>query len=154
MAALYHFCVRDQLLVNHPTPAQLPVVEELWAWNTGQSGELTSASTEIRSLVVSGNHYTTADLTDQFPAGRHGTLKAVNTSLTAINLTGCSGLHSIDLSDNRLTTAAVDSLLAAVASWRTSGGTLNLHANSAPSINGMASRGVLIGRDWTVTTAT
>lgn len=154
LAALYHFCVRDQTLVNHPTPAQLPVVEEQWTWNTGQSGELTSASNAIRSLVVYGNRYATADLTDQFPAGRHGTLEALNNNLTAINLNGCSGLHSIDLSNNRLSTAAVDSVLAVVTSWGTSGGSLNLAANSAPSSNGMASGGTLTARGWTVTTAT
>lgn len=154
LAELYHFCVRDQVVVNHPTPAQLPVVQERWDWNTNQSGALTSASSAIRSILTSDNHYTTADLTNQFPAGRHGKLEAHNNDLTAVTLTGCSGLHYIDLSNNSLNTAAVDAILALVASWGTSGVKLNLAANSAPSTHGVASAATLTGRGWTVTTAT
>ncbi len=36
MEALYHYCIRDQL-VHQPVPhSQLPVVEEYWVWATGQ----------------------------------------------------------------------------------------------------------------------
>jgi hypothetical protein len=154
MAALYHLCVRGQAVVNHPTPAQLPVVEERWDWDTGQSGVLTTASTAIRSLRTFGNHYTTAELADQFPAGRNATLEASSNELTAVNLTGCSGLLDIDLSKNNLDAAAVDGVLALVASWGTSDGLLNLAGNSAPSTNGVASRATLTGRGWTVTTET
>lgn len=150
MAALYHFCVVEQTVVNHPTPAQLPVVEERWDWNTSQSGVLTSASSAIRSLRASANHYATADLTNQFPAGRGGTLKADHNNLTAITLTGCSGLSDIDLSHNRLGAVAVDAVLALVASWGTGRGSLNLSGNSVPSMNGVGSRAILTGRGWEV----
>jgi hypothetical protein len=115
---------------------------------------LTSASGATRSLLSSGNLYTTADLTDQFPAGRKATLDAHSNRLTAVNLTGCSGLQDIDLSNNRLNTAAVDGVLARVASWGTSGGKLNLSANNDPSADGMASRATLTGRGWKVITGT
>jgi hypothetical protein len=154
MAALYHFCVAEQIVVNHPTPAQLPVVEERWDWHTSQSGVLTSASSATRSLLASANHYTTADLTNQFPDGRNATLDASSNNLTAANLTGCSGLHDINLSKNSLDVTAVDAVLALVASWGTSGGLLNLSANGVPSKNGAASRVTLTGRGWKVTTDT
>jgi hypothetical protein len=154
MVALYHFCVRDQVVVNHPSAAQLPVIEELWDWNTRQSGVLTSSSSAIRSLLTFGNGYMTADLTDQFPAGRNGTLRVFNNNLTSIALTGCSGLNDIDLSNNSLGTVEVDAVLALVASWGTSGGQLNLSANSVPSLNGATSRATLTKRAWTVKTDT
>jgi hypothetical protein len=154
MAALYHFCVGAQVVFDHPTSAQLPVVEERWDWDTGQFGELTSASSAMRSLLASANHYTTADLTNQFPVGRNAALDASSNNLTAVDLTGCNGLQDIDLSKNSLNAAAVDGVLGVVASWGTGGGLLNLSANSVPSMNGVASRAQLTGRGWKVTTDT
>lgn len=151
MAALYHFCVRDQVLVNQPTAAQLPVIEELWNWNTRQSGALISTSSKLYSLRISANAYTSADLTNQFPADCNGTLEALGNDLTAVTLTGCSGLVRIDLGTNRLNTVAVDEVLAVVASWQTSDGTLNLSDNSAPSAQGLASGAELTARGWKVT---
>jgi hypothetical protein len=153
LASLYHFCVREQVLVNHPTPAQLPVIQERWDWYTRQSGVLTSTSNEIRSMLTSGNHYTTADFTNQFPAGRNATLDANSNDLTAVDLTGCNGLVAISLKDNSLETAAVDMILGTVASWGTSGGALDLAVNGFPSAHGHSSAATLLGRGWKVTTA-
>ena len=152
LAALYHFCVRDQVVVNHPTAAQLPVVEERWDWCTSHSGALTSASSAIRSLLTSGNHYTTADLTDQFPAGRSGELNVGHCRLTSLVLAGCSGLWSIDARDNHLSQAGVDAVLAEVDSWATGGGRLSLQMNAEPSVAGVNHVTALTGRNWTVTT--
>jgi len=154
LAAVYHFCVVEQAVVNHPAPAQLPVVEEHWDRVTGRSGALTSASTAIRSLLTSGNQYATADLTNQFPAGRDATLDASSNNLTAVNLSGCSGLRDINLSKNSLDPAAVDGILTLVASWGTRDGTLDLSANSLPSTVGAASRDKLTARGWKVITDT
>jgi len=152
LAALYHFCVRDQIVVNHPTAVQLPVVEERWDWFTSQSGALTSGSSAIRSLLTSGNHYTTADLTDQFPAGRSGELNVGHCRLTSLVLAGCSGLWSIDARDNHLSQAGVDAVLAEVDSWATGGGRLRLQMNAEPSVTGVNHVTALMGRNWTVTT--
>jgi hypothetical protein len=151
LAALYHFCVVDQIVVNHPTSAQLPIVEERWDWDTHQSGVLTSASSAIRSVETSGNRFTTADFTNQFPAGRNATLNASSNNLRAVNLTGCDGLSTIRLNNNNLTTAAVDSILATVESWGTSGGTLDLTANSHPSAQAVTSATTLAKRGWVLT---
>jgi hypothetical protein len=154
LAALYHLCIVEQDIIGHPTAAQLPVVQERWDRNTHQSGELTSASSAIRSILTSGNHYTTADLTNQFPAGRGGTLDASSNDLTSVILTGCSGLYSIDLHDNDMAAGAVDAILTMVDSWATSGGALNVAGNTEPSTSGAAHASSLTGRGWTVTTAT
>ena len=154
MAALYHFCVRDQVVINHPTAALLPVVQERWDWFTGQSGVLTSSSSAIRSLLTSGNYYTTADLTDQFPAGRHAELDVSHGRLTSLVLAGCSGLGSIEALDNHLSQAGVDATLAEVDSWATGGGTLTIQANAVPSAAGFNHAKALTRRGWTVTTDT
>jgi hypothetical protein len=148
LASLYHFCVRDQILVNHPTSEQLPVVEERWDWGTRQSGALTSASNAIRSVVTYHNQFTTADFTNQFPAGRNATLDASFNSLKVVNLTGCHGLGTIKLNNNNLSMAAVDSILATVESWGTSGGTLDLTTNSDPSAQAVTSAATLTNRGW------
>jgi hypothetical protein len=152
MAALHHFCVRDQVVVNHPTAAQLPIVEERLDWSTNQSGVLRSSSSAIRSLLTSGNRYSTADLTDQFPAGRSGELDVSHGKLTAMVLAGCSGLQRIDARDNHLSQDDVDAVLAEVDSWATSDGTLGIQANAAPSGTGLSHAEALTRRGWTVTT--
>jgi hypothetical protein len=152
MAALYHFCVRDQVVINHPTAALLPVVQELWDWTTDQSGALTSQSSAIRSLLTSYNYYTTADLTDQFPAGRRAELDVSHGTLSSLVLAGCKGLGSIDAHINHLSQAAVDDVLAEVDSWGTGGGTLGLQANAVPSPAGFTHAKALTRRGWTVTT--
>jgi hypothetical protein len=154
MAAIYHFCVRDQVVINHPTAALLPVVQERWDWNTGQSGALTSRSSVVRSLLTSFNYYTTADLTDQFPAGRRAEFDVSHGTLTSLVLAGCDGLGSIDARDNQLSQAGVDAVLAEVDSWATGGGTLGIQANAVPSAAGFNHARALTRRGWTVTTDT
>jgi hypothetical protein len=152
LAELYHFCVRDQSVINHPLPAQLPVVQQRWDWNTSQSGVLTSTSTAINSLLTRGNHYTSADLSGQFPRGRNATLDASSNQLTAVNLSGCQGLVEINFNNNRLSTAQVDRVLATVESWGGSGHKVDLSGNSRPSAAGAASAATLTGRGWRVVT--
>jgi hypothetical protein len=152
LAALSHFCVRDQTVINHPLPAQLPVVQQRWDWNTNQSGVLTSTSTAIYSLLTQGNHYTSADLSGQFPRGRNATLDASSNKLTAVNLSGCYGLVEITFNNNRLSTAQVDRVLATVESWGTSGHRVDLSGNSRPSAAGVASAAKLTVRGWRVVT--
>lgn len=154
LAALYHFCVREQIVINHPTAARLPVIEERWDWETRQSGALQSSSSAIRSLLTSGNQYATADLTGQFPAGRSGELNVSHGTLTALVLAGCSGLQTIDARDNHLSQAAVDVVLAEVDSWATVGGALSIQANAVPSGTGLSHATALTGRGWTVITDT
>ena len=44
MKNLYHYCLHSETIINHPTAEQLPVIEELWDWESGQTGELVGCS--------------------------------------------------------------------------------------------------------------
>lgn len=130
---LYHLCVRDQTVTNHPTYAQLPVVEELWNWNTGQAGTMRVSSTRLRSWLGYGNQ------------------------LTGIDLTGTTAMNgTINLADNALTSTAVDYALTTVQGWGNRGGTLDLSgvSNASPSAAGRVAYGRLAFRGWNVTTNT
>lgn len=129
LAQLYHLCVRDQTVTGMPTAAQLPVVRELWIWNTGQSGTLTSSSSAIASLLANGNAY------------------------TSVVLTGRTTMAFANLQGNALPQAAVDAVLVEAASWGTSNRAIDVSggSNAAPSATGTAARATLLGRGWTVT---
>ena len=150
MSKLYHYCAHSQTVINHPTAEQLPVIEELWDWNSGQSGAFELRSDSLKSFVTSSNAWTSIDLAYQFPAGTDGYFEAFYCQLTAINLTGCEGLIYIDLSQNLFDTEAVDEILAEVASWQSYGVTVNLSGNAAPSEDALDHIAALEERNWTV----
>ena len=63
ISALYHLCVRDQQVTNLPPLGALPVIEEYWCWNTGQTTVASGAvSPVIRSLPLQGNSYDQASV--------------------------------------------------------------------------------------------
>jgi hypothetical protein len=128
MSQLYHFCVRDQLVVNHPTGAYLPVIEEQWDWNTEQVGDLSITSTELTSLAAANNRWT---------------------SISSIG--GGPNTYTYDLAGSVFPQADVDAILAAANAWGNSGGSLDLSGSAAPSTdtNVLALR----SRGWTVTVA-
>ena len=153
LASIYHFCVRDQTVVNFPTQAQLPVVEELLVWNTGLSGTLTPVSTAIRQVFVYENPLLTGiNLSGLLQVGSSGLVWAQNCGLTSVNITGCDALGDINLNGNSLNQAGVDAVLTEVDSWATSGGTLDLRNNTGPSTDTHIT--ALQGRGWTVYTDT
>jgi hypothetical protein len=127
---LYHFCVVYQKIVNAPQPYRFPAIEELWMWETEQSGALDFAGcTAVTSIECHGNAFTSIS------------------NLTATTLTG---LH---LYGNSMNQAAVDSALAQVEDLGTDGpwSTVNLTYNNPPSAAGLADMATLQGRSWTVT---
>jgi hypothetical protein len=150
MAHLYHYCAQSETVINHPTAAQLPVIEEWWDWNSGQTGALLVKSSAIRKLYSEGNDWTSVDLTNQFPAGRRGTANLQNNQIGSIILKGCEGLTSLDLQNNLLSQTAVDGVLTEIESWGTSNGTLNIGGNAAPSSEGKSKQDLLEKRGWKV----
>ena len=148
----YHFCVRDQTITNMPNfSTQLPAVQQIWIWNTGQSGTLAPVSSALTDVRAYSNSYTSADFTNQFITGTTAYLDVHSNSLTSVTLTGSSSLSYIDLSHNSLNQSAVDGVLATVDGWNTNNGTLNLSSNVAPSSTGSSHVSALQGRGWTVT---
>ncbi|MGH3478339.1 MAG: DUF4082 domain-containing protein [Nocardioidaceae bacterium] len=58
MAAEYHYCVRDQTIVNQIPLSKQPVLEERWDWNTGQSTiDTANIPPTLRSWVGYGNDW-------------------------------------------------------------------------------------------------
>lgn len=57
MANLYHYCVRDQPVINTIPHSQLPVVEQYWVWNTGQTACDAPTSNVINSILAYENTY-------------------------------------------------------------------------------------------------
>jgi len=151
MAAEYHYCTRDQAVVNPVPTSQLPVVQEYWAWHDGAAGALAPVSTALTSLQAYNNQYTSADLTGKMASSSGLLLDLHNCLLTGVTLAGCTGLGAIYLNRNRMQASAVDAVLASVAGFGTSGGTLDVSGNTAPSAAGLASAAALQGRSWTVT---
>lgn len=132
MDHLYHFCVVYQIIVNAPSPSRFPLIEELWMWETQQSGALDfTGCTAARSIECHGNAFTSIS------------------NLTATTLTG---LH---MYGNSLNQAAVDSILDQVEALGTIGDwkTVNLTYNNRPSAAGLADMATLQARNWTVTVA-
>ncbi len=150
MAHLYHYCAQSEMVINHPTATQLPVIEEWWDHYSGQTGALIVRSSAIRSLDSQGNSWTAVDLTNQFPAGRRGTAKLQNNRISSIVLKGCKGLTNLNLQNNLLNQTAVDGLLAEIESWGTTNGTLIISDNAPPSSIGRAKINLLSNRGWTV----
>lgn len=149
LARVYHFCVRDQTVTGHPTADQLPACEELWNWNTSQTGSLPTPGM-ARSVMAAGNAYSSADLSGQWQyEGGWGLVDLTGNQLTDLDLSGCTSLQTIQIGDNALDEAAVDSILGEVASWGTSGFALILDgSNSAPGRAGMTAVAELRARGW------
>jgi hypothetical protein len=154
MAVLYHFCIRDQTITNYPAASRLPVVEELWAWNCGLSGALTTASSATKSVALYSNSFTSADFTDQFPFGRGATLDLHNNQLSSITLTGCRGIYGFNVRTNNFDQADIDGILSTIESFGTWTGVIDVSNNAIPSAAGFASANTLRSRSWTVTTDT
>ena len=127
MQHLYHFCSRDQLIVNPPL-TQLPALEELLLWNVLYYGALDLSGSPIVHDI-----------------------QAHSNAITSIDLTGCSQLWYADLHGNSLDETAVDAVLAEVESWGTSSHVVNLAGSHYPSAAGLADVAALQGRGWTVT---
>lgn len=87
LAVLYHFCVRDQTVTGHPSSEQLPACEELWNWNTGQTGTYPTPQ-RARSVMSRANQYTSADLAGPWTGEQGGELDLEGNKLTGVTLTG------------------------------------------------------------------
>lgn len=129
LAVLYHFCVRDQPVTNHPTLAQMPLLEQLWNWNTGQTGALAiGGHTYIKELRSYDNDYT---------------------SVTGIS--GATGFEWIDFSGNNLDQSDVDGIISAINGLNTNGARrLDIRNTTPPSAAVASSISALQGRGWNV----
>ena len=157
LESLWHFCTRDQPLYGFPGVENLPVVEQLWVWsNYLVMEELHLQSTVLDSVLlsstgVSTNQVTYLNFENAVWQDLSGLLRADSCYVEAVSLTGMTPIGRISLMDNSLNPTMLDHILETVESWGTSGGTLSLEGNAAPSSSGVAAANLLISRGWTVT---
>lgn len=86
MDRLYHYCMRDQVVTNMIPHTYLPVIQEHWIWNTGQTYADTPTSTVLRSFAAQGNSYDQASV-DRILTGLN-TLQPGDGSWHGVDLTG------------------------------------------------------------------
>jgi hypothetical protein len=158
---LYHWCLRDQAVVNMPSFASgFPALTQLWIWNTGQSGTLTvNSGVQMDSVLAHNNAYTAANLGSLFPftGGQlTGQIAMASNALTSVTISGDGQLYSVDFSANSLPQAQVDSILTTVNGYGTADslGLVDVSGtgNAAPSATGTSAATALRGRSWTVNT--
>lgn len=153
LGRLYHFCVRDQEVIGHPSEDLLPSCEELLNWNTKQAGAV-PVPPNVVTLACFGNSYTSGDFTGLWSdVDVEGELDVGANKLTTISLQGCRGLRSIRLHENSFSQSNVDALINEIASWGTEDGLLNLSgpAIAAPSSKSIRQLAALRRRGWGVT---
>jgi hypothetical protein len=152
---LWHYCARDatKVTANFPDMKQFPRLKQLWIWNSGQTGALSVASSQLASVIVSDNRYTSIDLHGQFPAGRDAYVEANNNALTRLDISDDPGLSKLHARDNALNRAAVDAILQQLDDYGAWNGELDLRGNESPSAAGMAHVESLKRRGWKVKAA-
>lgn len=150
-ANLWHICVRDNpQMASSFTSSKFPVLMDFYTWNSNQTGTLDLTSTELKSVLSYDNHYTAANFSGCFPAGRKGTVNLCNNNLKSIDISNDPGLLDLNVSLNSLNQTAVDGVLQTLDSYNTHGGSLYLTGNAAPSITGIKHANNLTARRWKV----
>ena len=149
--AIWHWCTRDnpQLTQSFQEDhTNFFALREYFIWNDNQSGALAPVSRVLNSLLASGNHFTSADLSNQ------PELQSVDLSYNALtNLVAAHSpaIVSLDAHGTRLPAAALDALLAALDAGSPHLSNLNLSQNAQPpTTNGLAHADILAARGVSV----
>jgi hypothetical protein len=149
---VWHICIASNPGMDNIPLDQFPILKEYYNGDNNQIGTLYPISTELRSVLSSGNHYTSALFPGSFPAGRNASLDLHNNDLTSLDILNDPGLISLDARNNFLNETTVDEILRTLDSYGTNNGTLYLTGNSCPSIEGITYANNLAARGWVVTT--
>ena len=108
---IWHFCVRDNPQVTQRFQdfmTNFYSLEEFFAWNDNQEGDIALVSTNLTLVWAYENRYTFADFTGN---ANLRSCRLHENQLTNIVLTGCVALREVDLHANQLTTDVIDRLL-------------------------------------------
>ncbi len=148
---IWHWCTRDnpQMTQNFSDiMGDFTALEELYIWNTNQTGTFQVGSLVLRDLQAFQNRFTDAHL-----AG-NSQLQYCNFSwnqLADIDLAGCTGLRELILSNNRLTAPVLDDLLEFLDTSAPNLARVDLTRNwQPPSAAGLAHANALVARGVTV----
>jgi hypothetical protein len=147
---LWHICVRSnpQFEADIPAMTQFPLLQELLIWDCNQTGNFECHSSVIKRISASDNKYSDVDLT-----GCTGllTLELSGNILTQLDIGAASSLGDVDFSNCSLSQSLTDYVLQTIDGAGLSNGVLDLAGNSAPSASGMVHYNNLRSRGWTVT---
>lgn len=147
---LWHICVRSnpQFEADIPAMTQFPLLQELLIWDCNQTGNFECHSSVIKRISANDNKYSDVDLT-----GCTGllTLELSGNILTQLDIGAASSLGDVDFSNCSLSQSLTDYVLQTIDGAGLSNGVLDLAGNSAPSASGMVHYNNLRNRGWTVT---
>ncbi|AKB24819.1 hypothetical protein MSMTP_1350 [Methanosarcina sp. MTP4] len=150
-ANMWHVCIGANPRMTGALPSgQFPVLEDYFVWNGNQSGTLCLDSKYLYKVRAYDNHYSAADLSGCFPAGRRAVVQIYNNELTSLDISDDPGLIHLNASRNSLDQTAVDGVLQTLDSYNTHHGYLDLSGNAAPSTTGIAHANNLTARGWEV----
>ncbi len=148
---IWHWCTRDnpQMTQNFADiMGNFAALEELYIWNTNQTGTFQVGSLVLRDLQAFQNHFTDAHLAGNTQL--HYCHFGWN-ELADIDLAGCTGLRDLNLSNNRLTAPVLDRILAFLDTSAPNLATVDLTRNwQPPSATGLAHANNLVARGVTV----
>jgi len=152
-ANIWHICVRDNPQIKSTFPlSQFPLLRDLYNWNDNQSGILESHTKSLKTVLSANNHYSVANFSGCFPENRGCELNLYDNNLKSLDISDDPGLLYLNVSLNSLNQTAVDEVLQTLDSYNTTGGSLDLTGNVAPSLTGLEHANNLTTRNWEVKT--
>ena len=150
-ANIWHICIRDNPQIKSTFPlSQFPLLRDLYNWNDNQSGILDIHAKSLKTVLSANNHYSVANFSGCFPENRSCELNLYNNNLKSLDISDDPGLLYLNASLNSLNKTAVDGILQTLDSYNTTGGSLDLTGNAAPSLTGLAYVENLKTKNWQV----
>jgi hypothetical protein len=167
---VWHLCIHNNTvnqLPIHTSFSRYPALKELWIWDDYFQGPLVVTKTNspnLTSVQAVGNYFAAGDFHDQ--TNLYELLLDSNTTLTNLNIAGCSNLVNVTCIDCGLTTSAVDDILVKLDSFGKTKCTTSqnytasnlvctlfnqsYNYNQPPSDVGLAAAASLKNKGWTV----
>src|SRR5437899_1435295 len=161
---VWHLCIHNNTvqLPIHTDFSRYPALKELWIWDDYFQGPIIVNQTNaphLTSVEAFGNFFAVGDFHNQTNLD-HVFLDS-NTTLTNLNIAGCSNLIQVSCIDCGLTTSAVDDILTKLDGLGISKCTTNTYLyahlqnafysyNQAPSAVGLAAAASLRNKGWEV----
>jgi len=148
---VWHLCAHDNPFWTNIDFSQFPKLKQFWFWRANQSGSLALNSTDLASVQVYQNNFTSADF--------HGQLNLTNLeidydgNLTNLNVSGCPILtNGLTATYDALPTARLDSVLASLDATGASNGFVALYGtnNATLSVVGLTAMLHLTNKNWYV----
>jgi hypothetical protein len=132
-----HFCARTNPQFNPNIASSMLTnfysLSEWYMWNCGQTGALTSVSSNLTDVEIHNNALAYADFSGQSNMWQ---LLIDHNALTNVVITNCTALQHLEAQNNSLTTNALDDILAFLDQPNPSAIYVDLSFNTFPSASG------------------